>query len=140
MIYEASFNFKIICFCSLSNRILLLVYYGVRPQLCHLLTVGLGRLPKPLWNQLPCVPAIITILTWYTFLIKLLNPCMRCHGQDLKTYNTYQKKPSIMPHSVSHRRASIKLIPFFLLSLERLLTHFKLMSRTISHENKGQNC
>ena len=41
MIYEVSFHFKSICSYGLSRLILLLMYYGVRPQLCPLLSVGL---------------------------------------------------------------------------------------------------
>ena len=84
---------------------------------------ALNRLPNPL----PCLSASLGTLFWSSYLTQVFPSCVRHHEQDLKTHNTCEKMPSIMPHDVSHGRAWIKLITSFLLSLEKLHTHFNVI-------------
>ena len=126
MIYEVSFHFKSICSYGLSRLILLLMYYGVRPQLCPLLSVGLwaGYLTPCGTSFLGLLPlqSSLGTLSWSNYLTCVQDAMDR----------------SWRHHNVSHRRDLIKLIPSFLLPLESFLTHFKLMSHTISLGKKGQ--
>lgn len=96
MIYEVSFHFKSICFYGLSRLILLLVYYGVRPQLCPLLSVGLWAGYLTLCGTsflvlLPSLQSSLGTLSWSNYLTRVQDAMDRSWRHVIPAKETQHK-------------------------------------------------